>query len=107
MEKDIILIAKQLIKQGKNPTVATIKGKLSTPIAMPIIIKVLQKISGLSIEQLDDLVPNEKPRLTQPKHHKALQHQINEMNLELTQIKSELSSLKTQFNQYIKDNNQP
>lgn len=108
MENDIILIAKQLIEDGKTPSVANIKGKLTSPIAMPIIIKVLQKISGLSVTQLDAMLHREKTSFTKSAitNKESLQSQINALTNELAQVTSELSQLKKQFHQYIQDNNQ-
>ncbi len=43
MQQQIFQIAYQLSAEGKTPSVALIKARLSTPVALPVVIQALQK----------------------------------------------------------------
>lgn len=105
METDIILVAKQLIEQGKIPTVATVKGRLPRRVAIPVIIKVLQKISGMSVEQLATLVPQAITTVADlpatSDETVSLQHDVKRLSEQLQQVKEQLNLLTQQFEQHL------
>lgn len=56
MEHQIIAIANQLIKNGKKPTVAMVRAKLTQRVAMPLLLRTLQKIESMTPAQIAELV---------------------------------------------------
>lgn len=102
---DTILVVKQLIEQGKKPTVATVKGRLSRHIGIPVIIKVLQKTSGMSLEQLTALMPQSTSAVTRSPSTSndtlSLQQDVKRLSNELQQVKTQLNLLTVQFEQYL------
>ena len=107
METDIILAAKQLIEEGKEPTVALVKARLSRPLTMPVIIMVLQKISGLSLEQITKLLPadviavqNELDK--EADNGIALQKEVIRLSSELVKMNKKLIALTKKFDAHIK-----
>jgi len=105
METDILLAAKQLIEQGKNPTVATIKGRLPRTVSIPVIIKVLQKISGMSLAQISALIPQStaytKENIIQANDNARLQQEVKRLSNELNDVKLQLNTLSQQFQQHL------
>jgi len=102
METDIILAAKQLIEEGKEPTVALVKARLSRPLTMPIIIMVLQKISGFSLEELTKLLPADVVADQEALEQKAdneiiLQAEIVKLSNKLDEMQKQLTALTKEF----------
>lgn len=63
MQEFVIKAVQQLVAQGKTPTVALIKGKLCQPVAMPVIINVLNQYkkdpSSIILQDVDDITAAE------------------------------------------------
>lgn len=59
MQEFVIKAVQQLIAQGKTPTVALVKGKLIQPVAMPVIINVLNHYkkdpASIILQDVDDV----------------------------------------------------
>jgi len=107
METDIILAAKQLIEEGKEPTVALVKARLSRPLTMPIIVMVLQKISGLSLAQITKLLPADVIAAQEALEQEAdneimLQKEVVRLSNELVKIKKQLAALTKEFKAHVK-----
>lgn len=110
METDIILVAKQLIEEGKEPTVALVKARLSRPLTMPVIIMVLQKISGLSLEKITKLLPADVIAAQdvldkEANNEVVLQKEVVRLSTELIKIKKQLAALSKKFEAHVKKSN--
>jgi len=110
METDILLIAKQLIEQGKKPTVATIKGRLPRSVSIPVIIKVLQKVSDMSLAQITALIPQSTVEtqavVAQETNNQHLQQEVERLSNELHQVKNQLEMLTQQFQQHLQQSDE-
>jgi len=109
METDIILAAKQLIEEGKEPTVALVKARLSRPLTMPVIIMVLQKIAGLSLEKITKLLPADviaaEEKLKEQTLTEATLHQeVTRLSNELIEVRKQLTTLTQKFETHLKSN---
>lgn len=102
METEILNIAKALHQQGKTPTVALVKAKLSKRVAMPVIIQALQYFNNLSCEQVQSLsnskltsqnneTPQEDDAVLQD-----MQKQIDRLSLQVQQLTAQVNQLLTQ-----------
>jgi len=110
MEIDILLIAKQLIEQGKKPTVATVKGRLPRSVSIPAIIKVLQKVSDMSLAQITALIPQSTATtqavVTNEDNNQHLQHEVERLSNELNRVKIQLDNLTQQFQQHLQQSDE-
>ena len=96
--EQVLTIANQLANQGKKPTVALIKAKLATPIALPIIISCLKNwqhdplftCAASAIENKDDNL-NDTSELAQ-----ALEQALVPIKAELAEVKMLLKRLTQQ-----------
>ncbi len=90
MENEILTIAKQLSQQGKKPTVALIRAKLSQRVAMPVIIQALQRFESLNAQELNSL--NEISQApSQP-----IEQAPADLAQEIAALRGEITSLKQQ-----------
>ncbi len=99
---EILIIANQLANQGKKPTVALVKSKLTNTVPLPTIIKVLKSWQHqpefISINELT----THETALT------AKKHEVDEIELivekALIPIKAELDNIKSQLALLIANN---
>jgi len=94
MENEIISIARQLVQQGKTPTVALVKGKLSRRVPMPILIQTLQKFDSLSASQLLEIEHHASDKET-PAQQPDLEQQVILMRQELNTLQQQVVMLTT------------
>lgn len=98
MENDILIAVHQLLVENKKPTVATVKGKLATPVPMPSIIKVLQKTMSLSANDVAKLLPQapsvDTSIVEKPADIAELSQQVAELTAELKATKQQLNDLQ-------------
>jgi hypothetical protein len=101
MESQIIAVANQLIQQGKKPTVALVRAKLTQRVAMPILLNTLNKIASLTPEQLNELsADTAKPAMKSPfksNNLAELSAQVIELQNEVSQLKQQLSVISQQL----------
>ena len=97
---EIVILANQLANQGKKPTVALIKAKLTNSAPLPTIISTLKswqhdpKLIALPKEKNAGSVKHENNSSETEKLHELL-------NEELAQMKEEISELKQLIHQLI------
>jgi ubiquinone biosynthesis protein UbiJ len=96
MERQIIAIANQLIQKGKKPTVATVKAKLTQPVAMPLLLRTLQKFGSMTQEQIAELVC-EQP-ISVPASDNAQNNELAALKQQVNQLHSDVARLKQQLN---------
>ena len=102
MEQQILAIAKQLKKLGKKPTVALVRGKLSNPVPMPLLLRTLKQFEMMTPEQIDALddgltANSQQATTTETSQLTELKQQFDAMSKELAQVKKELSNIKKMF----------
>ncbi|GAA6206449.1 hypothetical protein [Thalassotalea sp. SU-HH00458] len=94
---EILAIANQLANQGKKPTVALIKTRLSQPVPLPQLIATLKtwqhEPSFTEINTVETTAIKEEP-----KNNDALTEIINQA---ITPLKDEINSLKLMIEQLI------
>lgn len=104
MEKDILSAIYQLLSQGKTPTVATVKSKMTSPVAMPIIIKALQLTSTMTLAQIEAQLSLKTPphaSIDSPSDIEKLQRELLEVKCDLAETKQELAQLKDWLSQQL------
>jgi len=94
MEKEILSVAKQLSEQGKKPTVALVKAKLSQRVPMPLLLQTLQRFQTLSVDDLNRIEQQPTAERNSPD---TLAQQVATLTNELNQVKNQLSELKQQI----------
>jgi len=108
MEHQIIAVANQLIKNGKKPTVAMVRAKLTQHVPMPLLLRTLQKLESMTAAQIAELVtespganPTKNPANSDAKDDElaALKQQVNALHNEVALLKQEL---KQQSNEIAK-----
>jgi len=90
METEILNLAKQLVRQGKKPTVALIRAKLSRRVAMPLIIQTLQRFDSLSAVEDQEPEHAEQMGLAVPENNEQ------DILTQLSHLRDEISTLKQQ-----------
>jgi len=96
---EILIIANQLANQGKKPTVALVKSRLTNSFPLPTIIKVLK-----SWQHNPEFVSLKEEKICEQNlTTKQLEKQELELTIEkaLTPIKLELADIKSQLAQLI------
>jgi|GEM_PF-1914130 len=94
MENEILAIAKQLVAQGKTPTIALVKGKLSRRVAMPILIQALQRFDSLSTQERQKITTQEAPtRISDSSEQTALANQVVALRQDVELLKQQISVL--------------
>ncbi|MDP2562233.1 hypothetical protein [Psychrobium sp. 1_MG-2023] len=99
MEKHILAIAKQLTQQGKKPSVALVRAKLSRPVPIPVLVKSLQYFESLSAEQIADIddaqhrAPSTEKVEPLSDSQKILQ-QLADLTAEVVSLRKETNELK-------------
>lgn len=98
MEDQIIAVANQLIKKGKKPTVAMVKAKLTQQVALPLLLKTLQKIESMTPEQIAELasegLPLQSDETTDDNELTTMRQQIIQLNQEVAQLKQQISNIE-------------
>jgi len=90
---EIIILANRIANDGKKPTVALVKGKLTTKVPLPAIISALKTWQhDPSFIALPQQEPNIKAEQTSEKTDNALLRK--HLNEELALMKQEISELK-------------
>jgi len=79
MEQYVIEAIKKILVQEKVPSVALIKGKLSQPVPMPIIISVLGRFKN----DPDNFIVDEAPQTTAQTKEDASQSQLDRIEKKL------------------------
>jgi len=102
MEHQIIAVANQLIQNGKKPTVALVRAKLSCRVAIPVLLQTLQKIESLSPAQLNELAGEDKPTTdidSQPPSDDvaALTTKVDHLQQEVALLKQQLNAINKQL----------
>lgn len=95
MENEILMIAKQLAEQGKKPTVALIKAKLSQRVAMPIIIQALQRFDALNAKERKDLQKIQETETETQAPQSDIPQQIALLQQEVASLKQQVAQLTT------------
>lgn len=101
IKDEILCIANQLANEGKKPTVALVKPKLSSPTPLPLIISTLKNWQ----HQPDNVLPPKKITLEQTStapESLALEHALEKA---LAPIKQELKEVKALLATLTKNNN--
>ncbi len=97
MEYQIINIAYQLIKSGKQPTVAMVKAKLSVAVPMPILINTLQKVSAMSPQKISQLLESMQPAAAVAERQVTDGGELSSLKAQVTQLQNDVDSLKAQL----------
>ena len=97
MEYQIINIAYQLIKSGKQPTVAMVKAKLSVAVPMPILINTLQKVSAMSPQKISQLLESMQPAAAVAERQVKDNGELSSLKAQVTQLQNDVDSLKAQL----------
>lgn len=100
MENEILSIAKQLTQQGKTPSVALIKAKLTQRVSMPVIIRTLQQFESMGDEQRAALEQTEKPNSDTADATGSAQ-QISALTERVNTLEQQLATLQSAFEQYV------
>jgi hypothetical protein len=95
---EISIIANQLANQGRTPTVALIKGKLSQPTPLPRIISVLKSWQHEPdfVKAKQDIIKSSRQEITDPKHEEVstlIAQAILPLQQELAEVKALLEQL--------------
>lgn len=102
MTQHIYDAANQLAREGKKPSVALIKSRLTKPSSMRDIIEVLKvwqfdpnsPVTTKSTSNAVQAVPQQDTQQQIVTAIAPLQHEITSLNNEVSQLKSELQALK-------------
>ncbi len=101
---EILICANQLANQGKKPSVALIKSKLSSKVPLPTIISTLKNwhhepdFTSLPLGLIEEMQTNESKSITSsPEAIKKIIHQT--LNIELAEMRQELSDIKLAMKQ--------
>jgi len=96
MENEILTIAKQLVAQGKTPTIALVKGKLSRRVAMPILIQALQRFDSLSIQEQQAITTQGAPAaMSNSSEQESLADQVVSLRQDVNELKKQIAVLNT------------
>ncbi|NQY62651.1 MAG: hypothetical protein HRT38_02820 [Alteromonadaceae bacterium] len=100
---EIFIIANQLANQGKQPSVALVKAKLSHSVPLPKIVGVLKSWqhdpSYISLDKkLEKEKPVEKSSANYPELEQMIEKALIPVHQELSEIKSLLNKLINQTN---------
>ena len=100
---EILIIANQLANQGKKPSVALIKTKMSQPVTLPQLISVLKswQHDPEFIHAIPKNEPNEDQKNKQPKEELELSQLIAKA---ITPLEKEISELKKMIQTLIDKN---
>jgi len=96
MEHQIIAIVNQLIQNGKKPTVALVRAKLTSHVAMPILLRTLHKVESLTPAQISALVDDSSQ--STPKSSQATPNEISVLNAKVDQLQDQVTQLQQQLN---------
>ncbi|XQW86162.1 hypothetical protein ACOYR1_05380 [Thalassotalea piscium] len=99
ISEEILIVANQLANEGKKPTVALVKTRLSKPIPLAVLINTLKNWqhqpdnSELSVSQ-------EEPKEIRPKKENIamqIEEAIAPLYLEIKELKQQMADLKSQL----------
>ncbi len=90
ISQELEAILSQLVAQGKEPTVALVKARLSQPVPMPAIISVMKSWKS------SKLVP--KVEVTDNSKTATAEQRIEELEQKVAQLIERVSQLETQLN---------
>ncbi|WP_281558598.1 hypothetical protein [Thalassomonas sp. RHCl1] len=103
IREEILTIANQLANQGKSPSVALIKTKLSSPTPLPVIISTLKSWQHdpdyIEVKKPDEKAAKKQQEKTSPDKEiyqaveQAIQQEIAPLRRELEEMKALLLSL--------------
>ena len=111
IREEILTIANQLANQGKKPSVALIKTKLSAPAPLPVIISTLKnwqhdpKYTSLAVQQEVTAKKSEVAatplnediqRVIEEKVRQAIKEELDPMRTELAEVKALVQTLTHQ-----------
>jgi hypothetical protein len=102
---EIIAIANALAEQGKKPSVALIKPRLSSPVALPIIINTLkswQYQPNVNVKHQQPIPPkgvDEVQAITLAELNQAIARAIMPLTHEIHELKQQIVQLSQQLNQ--------
>jgi hypothetical protein len=101
---EIIIIANQLANQGKKPTVALIKTKLTKAVPLPTIITTLKgwshepELTTFNKSETNNIPQNKKSITLEPEIEKAInlavEHAIQPLLVEIAQLKALLVEIQ-------------
>ncbi|NRA71218.1 MAG: DNA-binding protein [Gammaproteobacteria bacterium] len=93
MEKQIIIIANQLKQQGKKPSVATVRSRLTGRVNIPTLLKALQQFDAMSQEDIDRVVADTPSHQPQKQPTAGLQQQIDQLQQDVAGLKQQVAQL--------------
>ena len=93
MYNEIYQIAHQLDAEGKKPSVALIRAKLSTPISLPVIVQALQKWKMSPELGETSAAANDDTQVTSEASQEQLQQRVHKLEQRVCQLEQQLSQL--------------
>lgn len=90
----VLVLAKAIEDEGKQPSLALIKARLTPSLPMPELIKGLQTYKTLSEEQKQALSHEQPARITTKKIQKTQEQRLDHLEQLISQLQTENHSLK-------------
>lgn len=94
--QEIIAICQQLSQQGKEPSVALIKARLSRPVPMPLIIGGLKQWRANPNIELEPTEQKQEPTSTPTE---SLEQRVNVLEAEVKELKQIITKLQGESGQ--------
>lgn len=86
MHSEIYRIAYQLNAEGKNPSVALIRARLSTPTSLPVIVQALQQWKLTPELGKEVPTPPTPPTSEEPSDNESVEQRLSQLESKMEQV---------------------